>query len=132
MPYLAPGHCPVCGRDLFIKKLACAHCGTAVEGAFTMPRLARLSPEHQRFVELFIRSEGKLNRVQEALGASYPTVRAQLHDVIRALGYEPSAGEEESRRSVSPDRRREILAELEAGKITSEQAVRLLKGESPS
>ncbi len=127
MRYPVPDHCPVCGRDLYVTKLVCAHCGTSVEGAFEMPRLARLSPEHQRFVELFIRSEGKLNRVQEALGISYPTARAQLHEVIRALGYEP-AGSEEASRPVSPEQRRQILADLRAGKITSDQAVRLLKG----
>ncbi len=131
MRYPVPGHCPVCGHDLYVKKLVCTHCGTAVEGSFEMPRLARLSPEHQRFVELFIRSEGKLNRVQEALGISYPTARAQLHEVIRALGYEPT-GSEDANRPLSPERRRQILADLRAGKITSEQAVRLLKGSTAS
>jgi hypothetical protein len=100
-----------------------------VEGAFELPRLARLSPEHQQFVELFIRSEGKLNRVQEILGISYPTARAQLHEVIRALGYEPSGSDEGKPQPVSPDRRRQILADLEAGKISSDDAVKLLKGE---
>ncbi len=130
MRYQVPGRCPVCGRDLYVKKLACTHCGTMVEGAFELPRLARLSPEHQRFVELFIRAEGKLNRVQEVLGVSYPTVRAQLHEVIRALGFEPMSSDESQERPPSPERRRQILADLEAGKITSEQAIQLLKGAS--
>ena len=41
----------------------------------------------------FVRNEGKINRVGEELGMSYPTVRSRLHDFIRALGYE--VGEEE-------------------------------------
>ena len=131
MRYPIPGRCPVCGQDLYVRKLACTHCGTIVEGAFELPRLARLSPEHQRFVELFIRSEGKLNRVQEILGISYPTARAQLHEVIRALGYEPVSSDDGQRRGISPERRRQILDDLEAGKITSEQAVQLLKGAAP-
>jgi len=102
-----------------------------VEGAFELPRLARLSPEHQRFIELFIRSEGKLNRIQDVLGVSYPTARAQLHEVIRALGYEPMGVEEAPSRGIMAERRRQILADLEAGKITSEQAVQMLKGGSP-
>ena len=129
MKYPAPGRCPVCGQNLHVTKLACSHCGTSVEGSFELPRLARLSPEHQRFAELFIRSEGKLNRVQELLGISYPTARAQLHDMIRALGYEPSSSDEERPRPVTPERRRQILADLDAGKITSEEAINLLKGE---
>ncbi len=129
MRYPVPGRCPVCGQNLSVTKLACVHCGTSVEGAFELPRLARLSPEHQQFVELFIRSEGKLNRVQEILGVSYPTARAQLHQVIRALGYEPSGSDEARPQSLSPERRRQILADLEAGVITSDQAVQMLKGE---
>jgi hypothetical protein len=128
MKYPVPGRCPVCGQDLYVTKLSCAHCGTSIEGAFELPRLSRLSPEHQQFVELFIRSEGKLNRVQEILGISYPTARAQLHEVIRALGFEPS-GSENARPPISAERRRQILADLEAGKISSDEAVRLLKGE---
>ncbi len=130
MRYPVPGRCPVCGRDLYVTRLACVHCGTAVEGAFELPRLARLSPEHQRFVELFIRSEGKLNRVQETLGISYPTARAQLHEVIRALGYEPMSSDDGQNAAITPERRRQILADLDAGKITSEQAIQLLKGET--
>ena len=129
MKYPVPGRCPVCGQSLYVKKLACAHCGTAVEGVFELPRLARLSPEHQRFIELFIRSEGKLNRVQEFLGISYPTARAQLHEVIRALGYEPSGIDENKQQPITPERRRKILADLDAGKISSDEAIRLLKGE---
>lgn len=131
MRYPVPGRCPVCGRDLYVRKLACTHCGAMVEGAFELPRLARLSPEHQRFIELFIRSEGKLNRIQDVLGVSYPTARAQLHEVIRALGYEPMGVEEAPSRGITAERRRQILADLEAGKITSEQAVQMLKGGSP-
>jgi hypothetical protein len=48
----------------------------------------QLSEEQWSFVELFVRSEGKLNRIQEELGMSYPTVRNRLHEVIRAMGYE--------------------------------------------
>jgi len=132
MRYPAPGRCPVCGQDLYIKKLSCTHCGTTVEGSFELPRLARLTPEHQRFIELFIRSEGKLNRVQEALGISYPTARAQLHEVIRALGYEPLSSDEPQSRKLSPEQRRQVLADLKAGKISSDEAVRLLKGEDES
>ena len=131
MRYPVPGRCPVCERELIVTKLACTHCGTAVEGTFELPRLARLSPDHQRFVELFIRSEGKLNRVQEVLGISYPTARSMLLEVIRALGYEPAGVEERHPRPLTSEKRRQILADLEAGKITSEEAIQRLKGVKP-
>lgn len=118
------GKCPVCGEDLTATRLHCRSCDLALEGRFGLGRFYRLDPEQLHFVETFIRSEGKLNRVQEELGLSYPTVRSRLHDVIRALGYEVK---EEP--TMSPEERRSILDELAQGQITSDEAVKLLQGD---
>ena len=40
-----------------------------------------------------MRNEGKLNRMEDELGLSYPTIRSRLHEIIRALGYEPGQDE---------------------------------------
>jgi hypothetical protein len=122
--YPVPTECPVCHDDLLVTRLACRNCGTALEGRFTMGRLLQLTPEQLHFVEVFLRSEGKLNRVQEELGLSYPTVRSRLVDVIRALGYEVG-GERES----DDQRRQEILEQLARREISSEEAFRLLEAE---
>ncbi len=82
------GNCPVCGAQMMAKVLHCPSCGTIMEGNFELGRLSRLSPEQVQFVEIFLRCEGKLNRVQKMLGISYPTAKAQLLGVIKALGYE--------------------------------------------
>jgi len=74
------------------------------------------------FAETFIRCAGKINRVEEELGISYPTVRGRLHDLIRALGYE--VGEDTT---LSSSQRREILARLAEGEIDSDEAFSLLK-----
>jgi hypothetical protein len=95
-----------------------------MEGHFDLGRFYRLDREKLHFVETFIRCEGKLNRVQEELGLSYPTVRSRLHDAIRALGYE--VNEEPT---ITPDERRSILENLAEGKISSEEAVQLLQGD---
>jgi hypothetical protein len=71
-----------------------------------------------------VRCEGKLNKVQEELGLSYPTVRNRLHDAIRALGFEIS-----EELTVSPEQRRTILEDLAEGKITSDEAITLLQGD---
>jgi hypothetical protein len=76
------------------------------------------------FVETFIRSEGKLTRLQEELSISYPTARARLTDVVRALGYEVR----EEAEPVSAEERKTILERLATGEITSEDAADLLKG----
>ena len=120
--YPVPTECPVCHDDLFVTRLVCRNCGTAIEGRFTMGRFSQLTPEQLHFVEIFIRCEGKLNRVQEELGLSYPTVRSRLDDVIRALGYE--VGQE---RETGEEHRQEILERLARREITSEEAFRLLQ-----
>ena len=76
-------------------------------------------------MEIFVRCQGKLNRVQEELGLSYPTVRNRLHDVVRALGYEV---DEEEEAPVNAETRQEVLAALESGEITTEEAARRLRG----
>jgi len=122
--YPTPTECPVCRDDLLVTRLACRNCGTALEGRFTMERLFRLSPEQLNFVEVFLRCEGKINRVQEELGLSYPTVRSRLEEIIRALGYE--VGEPGK---VDDGRRQEILERLARKEISSEEAFRLLQEE---
>jgi hypothetical protein len=117
--------CPVCQADLTVTRLHCRNCDTTIEGHFDLGRLSQLTPEQLSFIETFVRCEGKITRVEEELGISYPTVRSRLHDVIRALGYE--VGEEEP--PLDDKRRRAVLQDLEAGRVSSEQAIKLLRGE---
>jgi len=122
--YPVIGKCPVCGNTLAVTRLHCRTCDTALEGQFSLGRFYQLTPEQLAFVETFIRSECKLTRVQEELSISYPTARARLTDVIRALGYEVRDETE----GVSTDKRRTILERLATGEISSEKAVQLLQG----
>jgi hypothetical protein len=79
------------------------------------------------FIVTFVRCEGKINRMeQEGRWGSYPTIRNQLHEVIRALGFEPGR---EDVVDVSMEKRNTVLEELEAGKISADEAMRMLRGE---
>ena len=120
--YPVPRQCPVCGDDLFVERLSCVHCGTRIEGTFVPQRLMQLSEEQWDFVELFVRSEGKLNRLQEELRVSYPTVRNRLHEVIRSMGYEVGDSTPEDAMMQS------MLDELAEGKATVDEVLRKLKG----
>lgn len=115
--------CPVCSSDLEVTRLYCRNCDSTLEGHFELGRFYRLSPEQMEFVETFIKCEGKITRVEEELGISYPTVRSRLNEVIRALGYEVPAEE-----LVTPERRREILEGVQKGEIKAEEAAELLRG----
>ncbi len=120
------GQCPICRHTLHVTRLHCRHCDSSLEGHFSLGRLYHLSPEHLAFVELFVRCEGKITRVEQELGLSYPVVRARLTEVIQAMGYEVG---ESAKTAVSEETRREILAEVYAGKLTAEEAAQMLRGE---
>src|SRR5690606_3276886 len=79
--YPVPGTCPVCGETLAVRRLHCRRCDTGVEGHFEMPRLARLSPEQQVFVETFLKVRGNIREMERELGVSYPTVRSRLDEI---------------------------------------------------
>ena len=121
--YPVIGKCPVCGDTLAATRLHCRNCASALEGQFSLGRFYQLSPQQLAFVETFIRCEGKLTRLQDELGMSYPTARGRLTNVIQALGYEVH----EEPEPISADERKTILEQLASGEITSEHAVELLK-----
>ncbi len=115
------GKCPVCSEPLHASRLECEACGTKLEGRFALGRFHSLNPEQLQFVETFVRVRGNIKDVERELGVSYPTARARLDAVIRALGFEVPAEEHVA------SRRREILRELSEGKIAADDAVRLLE-----
>lgn len=128
--------CPVCEHDLHVSELTCGHCRTTIGGAFAACRFCRLSPEHLAFVELFLRCEGNLSRVEKSLGISYPTVRNKLAAALSALGF--VKGEEDDSPLVDAPpiptlsetlraTRREILEQVAQGKISAEDAAQALK-----
>jgi hypothetical protein len=118
------GKCPVCGDRLHVTELHCRTCDSTLEGQFTLGRFYQLPPDQLAFIETFIRCEGKLTRLQEELGISYPTARSRLIDVIRALGYEVR----EEPPAPSSEERKDILQRLASGELQSDEAVELLRG----
>jgi len=122
--YPVMGKCPICGGTLTVTRLHCRHCDSVLEGQFSLGHFYQLSPEQLEFLETFVRCEGKISWVQQELGLSYPAVRSRLNDVIRTLGYEVK----EEAPHVAASERKAILSDLAEGKITSEEAIKLLRG----
>jgi len=119
--------CPVCDGDLSVTRLHCDNCDTTIEGRFANNVFAGLTSDQLDFIETFVRCEGKITRMEDEMALSYPTIRNRLQEVIRALGYEPA--EKEDVPEVSDEKRRSVLEELDSGKISAEEAMRLLNGE---
>jgi hypothetical protein len=124
-----PTNCPLCDGEIAVTRIYCRECDTTIEGRFTPGAFfSQLTPEQLAFVETFVRCEGKITRVEAEMGLSYPTIRNRLHEVIRAMGYEPGEGDSSG---LTDQERREILEALEKGEISYEDAmVRLEEGDS--
>ena len=118
--------CPVCGEALLVARYQCQNCETTIDGRFESGSLPGLSAQQIEFVKTFVRCEGKINRMEQEIGLSYPTIRNRLHEVIRALGYEPGKDEPVE---VTAEKRSSVLEDLEAGKISADDAMRMLRGE---
>ena len=110
--------CSYCGEGMRITKLTCEACGLSHEGDFFTPRLARLAPDEQRFVELFVLASGSLKQMAELQGVSYPTVRGRLDRLIDKLHQEQQRDDR---------RRQKILQDIEAGRIAPKQGMRMIE-----
>src|SRR5215475_9235800 len=102
------------GSPLVIERVRIPEKQIAVEGAFTLPELARLSLEDQVFITAFLRSHGSIKEMEQIFGVSYPTSKARLNRIsgqLQLIDTNPSPS------------RAEILDRLKNGEISAEQAI---------
>ncbi|HEX7490218.1 MAG TPA: DUF2089 domain-containing protein [Candidatus Limnocylindrales bacterium] len=124
--------CPVCSNELSITRLQCRGCGTAIEGDFNVGRFGRLSREQLGLLESFLRARGNAKELERELKVSYPTVRARIEALVKALGLSEGApigdGPEDAYgQSESSEMRREVLERLARHEITADEAAVLLR-----
>ncbi len=100
--------------------------GLTLRGRFRLSPFQKLDAEQTKFLLTFLRCRGVLSSVEKELGMSYPTVRARLDNLLKALGLAPAEVSQEERDRVM-ERRREILEKLESGEISAEEAKKMLK-----
>jgi hypothetical protein len=117
--YQVSGRCPVCDDQMYVTRLQCGNCQSALEGRFQLGPFQNLNSEQLQFLEVFIRCRGQNKAIQELLNISYPTVIKKVDELVMALGYE---------RDPIEQRRREVLEMLRENKITASQAQQMLAG----
>jgi hypothetical protein len=113
------GQCPICDEPLEITEITCWACDTTIKGHFKPCKFCSLTKDHKDFAEIFIKNRGNIKEIERDLGISYPTVKGKLDGLIEALGYKNQSVDTSSIR-------REILAQLDRGEITSEEAIKRL------
>lgn len=106
------------GGPLVVERVRMPEKQIAVEGAFTLPELARLSLEDQVFVTAFLRSHGSIKEMEQVFGVSYPTIKARLNRIAGQLEFVDT--------NPSPSRA-EVLERLNKGEISADEAVRELE-----
>ena len=106
------------GGPLVVERVLMPEKQIAVEGAFTLPELARLSLEDQVFVTAFLRSHGSIKEMEQVFGVSYPTIKARLNRIAGQLEFVDT--------NPSPSRA-EVLERLNKGEISADEAVRALE-----
>ena len=132
--------CPVCTGELTIARLHCRSCGTALEGEFGVGRFGRLDREQLALLESFLRARGNLKEMERELGISYPTVRARVDALVRALDLGDQAPADDSfgadfegpdvdsvTRDDATSRRRDILERLARRELSADDAAAALR-----
>ena len=109
------------GQPITIQRIMVDDSDIAIEGAFELPPLARLTAEDQVFVAVFVKSHGSIKQMEKHFGVSYPTIKGRLNRIAAQLDFvEVEAG--------GPDKA-DILDRLERGEINVNDALAELGGE---
>ena len=106
------------GAPLVVERVRLADRDIAVEGAFELPQLAKLSLEDQIFIVAFVRSHGSIKEMEQVFGVSYPTVKARLNRISQSLTFIET--------NPTPTRN-EVLERLKNGEITAAEAIKQLE-----
>jgi hypothetical protein len=106
------------GAPLVVERVRLADRDIAIEGAFDLPQLARLTLEDQIFVVAFVRSHGSIKEMEQVFGVSYPTVKARLTRISQSLSFVEN--------NPTPSRN-EVLDRLKRGEITAAEAIKELE-----
>lgn len=105
-------------KEFAVSEIKLKDDGITISGEFELPPLARLPYEEQVFVGEFIRSHGSIKHMEKAFGVSYPTIKARLNRISKALQLVEIE---------APVEKQEVLDLLEKGEISADEAIERLK-----
>jgi hypothetical protein len=106
------------GSPMLVERVRLPEKQITVEGAFTLPQLARLTLEDQVFVTAFLRSHGSIKEMEQTFGVSYPTIKSRLSRIAGQLEFVETNPAPSSA---------EVLERLNNGEITATEAIRALE-----
>ena len=105
------------GAPVVVERVRMVDSGIAIEGAFELPVLARLSAEDQIFIMAFVRSDGVIKEMERIFGVSYPTIKGRLARI---------AGKLQFAEAIPAQPKQEVIEALERGEISATEAIERL------
>ena len=109
------------GEDITVERVRLPRSGIAIEGEFALPPLAQLSAGDQVFIMAFVGAHGSIKDMERLFGISYPTVKNRLDKLASRLKMVEAVPLPEIR-----EEKNTVLALLERGEITADEALRRL------
>lgn len=117
------GYCPICNDKLTVKTLRCGKCDTEISGEFLLTPFDYLNQEQLQFALVFIKNQGNIKLIEKQLNISYPTVKKNLDELCKALGFNNVLEYED----VKPTRE-SVRIKLKNGEISFDEAEKILGG----
>ena len=105
------------GSPFVVERVRMLESGVAIEGAFELPSLARLSAEDQIFVMAFVRADGVIKEMERIFGVSYPTIKSRLSKI---------AGQLQFTETIPLQSKQVVIDALERGEISAKEAIERL------
>lgn len=110
--------CPSCGGGLIVTEVSCTRCNTVIKSQYQPCPFCQLNADDLRFLEIFVMCRGNVKEMERESGLTYWTIRNQLNDIVKKLGYDVDPEEEQH----IQEQKRAILRALENGEITVAEA----------
>ncbi len=111
------------GKPFIVERIRILETDIAIEGAFELSPLVRLSEEDQIFMAAFVKSHGSIKQMEKIFGVSYPTIKNRLNRIGEQLSF--LTPEVIATREHSDEK--DVLSQLEQGTITVAEALEKLK-----
>jgi len=108
-------NCPLCSEKMVISELRCPKCDARVKKDITLCPYCQLPDDDYEFLQVFLRTQGKITDIEKILNVSYPTIKTKIDNLLRALNLSPYADEQDP------------IDALSEGKISVDEAITMLR-----
>jgi len=108
-------NCPLCDDKMVISELRCPKCDARVKKDIALCPYCQLPDDDYEFLQVFLRTQGKITDIEKILNVSYPTIKTKIDNLLRALNLSPYSEEQDP------------IDALSEGKISVDEAITMLR-----